>query len=59
MNEDETFFEFYVELSDIVNLCFNLGEKNISNSKVIRKSWSDIKKKNKNKNAYAPTYKIT
>ena len=27
MNEDETLSEFYIELIDIVNSCFNLGEK--------------------------------
>ena len=26
MNEDETFYEFYIELSDIVNSCFDLND---------------------------------
>ena len=40
MNEDETFFEFYIELSDIVNSCFDLNdlEKNKKmGSKVVRR----------------------
>ena len=29
MRDDETFDEFYAKLSDIVNSCFTLGEKNL------------------------------
>lgn len=36
MKNDETFSEFYIELSDSVNSCFNLGQR-ILNFKVVRK----------------------
>ena len=36
MQEDETFSDFYSELSDIVNSCFYLGDK-ISDVKIVEK----------------------
>ena len=36
MQEDQTFFVFYFELSDIVNSCLNLREV-IPESKIVRK----------------------
>lgn len=36
MKNDNTFSKFYTKLSDIINSCFNLGER-INGSKVIKK----------------------
>ena len=36
MKDDETFFELYIKLNDVVNSCFNLGGK-ILDSKVVEK----------------------
>jgi hypothetical protein len=38
MKEDETFNEFYAQLNDIVNSCFNLREKKIfDNNGIVKK----------------------
>lgn len=36
MKDDETCFELYIKLNDVVNSCFNLGGK-ILDSKVVEK----------------------
>ena len=36
MKDDETFFELYIKLNDVVNSCFNLAGK-ILDSKVVEK----------------------
>ena len=36
MKDDETFFELYIKLNDVVNSCFNLGGK-ILDSKEVEK----------------------
>ena len=41
MKDDKTFFEFYIELNDIVNSRFNVGET-ILDSKVIKKKKIEI-----------------
>ena len=41
MKDDKTFFEFYTKLNDIVDSCFNLGER-ILNSKMVREIGRDL-----------------
>ena len=44
MEDDETFYEFYAKLKEIVNSTFNLGES-IAESKIVRKIFRSLPKR--------------